>query len=124
MYKRQGLRSARVSDRFGGLSLTLSTRPLTCGEPAAQHGYCEEGYGLTLGLSAEDAVVGSHSLDGDIYMEFETPDQLSVGGGGPLGQATVELFEITDTCVTGRVIDLASNGGPFDGGFRAPRCSS
>lgn len=118
------LLTARASERFDGLTLTLSTRPLACGEPAAQHGYCGEENGLTVGLPAEDSVVGSHRLGGPVYMEFETPDTLSVGGGGSLGEARVELFEITDTCVTGRIIGLASRGGPFDGGFRAPRCSS
>ncbi len=117
------LLTARASDRFDGLTLTLSTRALACGEPAAQHGYCGDGHGLTVGLTSEDSVVGSHAL-GPAYMEFETPDTLSVGGGGSLGEARVELFEITDTCVTGRIIGLASRGGPFDGGFRAPRCSS
>ncbi len=118
-----GLFVAHAADRFDGLTLTLSTRPLACGEPAAQHGYCgDDERGLTLGFPAAEATVGVHLL-GPLYMEFETPDSLSVGGGGSLGEATVELFEITEACVTGRIIGLSENGGPFDGGFRAPRCT-
>lgn len=116
--------SARAHERFGGLVVTLSSRPLECEDPAAQHGYCGEGNGLTVSLPPEESGEGVHALGHPVYIEFETPDTLSVGGGGGLGQATVELFEVTDACVTGRVVGLAERGGPFNGGFRAPRCSS
>lgn len=114
---------AHAYTRFGGLILTLSTRPLACAEPAAQHDQGGQGYGLTVGLPEDRSIVGTHALAHPVYIEFETPSRLSVGGGGDLRNASVELFEITDTCVTGRVIGLEQRGGPFDGGFRAPRCT-
>lgn len=117
----EDLVSARAHERFGGLVVTLSDRPLECEDPAAQHGYCGEGNGVTMALSAEMSTAGEHS---PVYLEFETPDTINVGGGGELGQATLEIFEVTDSCVTGRVVGLAEHGGPFSGGFRAPRCSS
>lgn len=111
--------------RFGGVTLTLSTRPLACGEPAAQHGYCpsEDDRGLTLGIPSEALSPGPHALRSPIFIEFETPTVMSVGGGGKIGEAQVELFEITDSCVTGRIIGLSEHEGPFDGGFQAPRCT-
>lgn len=119
------LHVAHASPRFDGVTLTLSTRPLACGEVAAQHGYCpsEDDWGLTLGLPRETLVPGIYALRDPIHIEFETPTQLSVGGGGEIGEAQVELFEVTDSCVTGQIIGLADAGGPFDGGFRAPRCT-
>ena len=119
-----GLVSAHASERFGGLTLTLSSRPLACGEPAAQHGYCQgEDRGLMIGFPADEVGPGPHALGHPLYLEFETPDTLSVGGGGDLREATVELLSITDACVTGRIVGLTEKGGPFDGGFQAPRCS-
>lgn len=119
-----GLVSARVTDRFEGLDVTLSTRALACGEPAVQHGWCgDDERGLTVGFAAEEATVGVHPLGHPIYVELETPGRSAVGGGGDLREATVELFEITDTCVTGRIVGLVEKDGPFDGGFRAPRCT-
>jgi hypothetical protein len=123
------LHVAHANARFDGITLTLSTRPLACGEPAVQHGYCpsEDDRGLTLGIPGESLVPGMHALRHPIFVEFETPTASVVGGGGEVGEAQVELFEITDTCVTGRIIGLAELDGPidgpFDGGFRAPRCT-
>ncbi|HLT38047.1 MAG TPA: hypothetical protein VK034_17295 [Enhygromyxa sp.] len=119
-----GLAVAHAVDRFGGLSLTLSSRPLACGEPAVQHGYCprDGNLGLTVGLPAPQAVVGMYSLGYPLYMEFEAPNISNVGGGGDLREASIEIFEITQTCVTGRVIGLEDKDGPFDGGFQALRC--
>lgn len=118
-----GLSVGHASDRFGGLTLTMSTRALACGETAVQNSYCssEGEYGLTLGIPAQNVVLGSQEL-GALYMEFETPTTRNTGGGGILGKATLELYTISDECVTGRVVGLASHGGPFDGGFQAPRC--
>lgn len=118
-----GLAVARTTERFGGLVLTLSTRALACGEPAAQHGYCDDGdqRGLTISLPAEQSAVGTAALGTPVYIEYETPTQMSVGGRA--AGATVEIFAITESCVTGRVVGLAANGGPFDGGFQAPRCA-
>lgn len=118
----EGLSVGHAVDRFGGLALTLSTRPLACGEVAAQHGYCayNGNYGVTVSLSARQSVVGEQPLAWPVYTEFETPDRISVGGA--LEGATIELFEITDTCVTGRLTGVVDKDGPFDGGFRAPRC--
>jgi hypothetical protein len=120
-----GLHVAHAESRFGGVTLTLSTRPLACGEPAAQHGYCpsEDDRGLTLGIPGESLVPGPHALRHPIFVEFETPTWMAVGGGGEIGEAQVELFEITDSCVTGRIVGLAAHDGPFDGGFQAPRCT-
>lgn len=119
-----GLASTRAAERFGGLTVTLSSRALACGEPAAQHGYCgHDDRGLTVGFTADVLTTGPHPLGHPLYLEFETPDTLSVGGGGDLREATVELFSITNTCVTGRIMGLTEKGGPFDGGFQAPRCS-
>lgn len=119
-----GLVTARATERFDGLTLTLSTRSLACGEPAAQHGYCgHDDRGLTIGFPADEATVGVHRFGGPIYIELETPDTLSSGGNGGLREATVELLSITNACVTGRVVGLTQDGGPFDGGFQAPRCS-
>ena len=58
-----------------------------------------------------------------VGVEFETPDALVVGGGGEITQASVELFTLSDLCVTGRIVGLTTAGGPFEGGFRAPRCT-
>jgi hypothetical protein len=120
----EGLTVGHVVDRFGGLHLTLSTRALSCGEPAVQHGYClqDGNLGLTVGLPARQAVVGTYPLGYPLYMEFEAPGISNVGGGGDLREASIEIFEITETCVTGRVIGLEDKGGPFDGGFQALRC--
>lgn len=117
----EGLVSVRAHDRFDGLVLTLSDRALACGEPAAQHGYCSGGEGLTIGFSEQEAVPGVHPLEYPLFLEFETPDTLSVGGS--LRGASVELFEVTDSCVTGRLVGVVAGGGPFDGGFQAPRCA-
>lgn len=121
----EGLAVARASERFDGLVLTMSTRPLACGEPASQHGYCasDDDRGLTLGLPAEQSAPGTYPLRTPIYVEFETPDASNHGGGGELRLASVELFAVTDTCVTGRIVGLVAQDGPFDGGFRAPRCA-
>lgn len=120
----EGLVSARATDRFDGLTVTLSSRPLACGELAAQHGYCgDDERGLTVGFPAAELTAGPHALGHPLYVEFETPGTLSVGGGGDLHEATVELFEITDACVTGRIVGLTEKDGPFDGGFQAPRCT-
>lgn len=120
----EGLAVGHAVERFGGLTLTLSTRTLACGEPAVQHGYCfnDGNLGLTVGLPADQSVVGEHPLKHPLHIEFEAPDISHVGGGGDLREASIEIFEITDSCVTGRVIDLVDKGGPFDGGFQAPRC--
>lgn len=119
----EGLVTAHASDRFDGLTLTLSTRGLACGEPAAQHGYCgDDERGITIGFKAEQVATGPQLL-GPLYIEYEAPDILAVGGGGQANQATVELYEITDACVTGRIVGLEAAGGPFDGGFQAPRCT-
>ena len=120
----EGLTVGHVVDRFGGLYLTLSTRPLACGEPAVQHGYCsdDEQLGLSVGFPARQAVVGEHPLGYPLHVEFEAPGTRNVGGGGDIREASVEIFEITDSCVTGRVIGLEDKHGPFDGGFRALRC--
>ncbi|WAS91219.1 hypothetical protein [Nannocystis punicea] len=121
----EGLAVARAVRRFDGLVLTMSTRPLACGEPASQHGYCtsDDDLGLTLGIPAEQAVPGVYSFQSPIYVEYETPGASVAGGGGELSLASVELFAITDTCVTGRIVGLVDQHGPFDGGFRAPRCT-
>ncbi|HLT38448.1 MAG TPA: hypothetical protein VK034_19310 [Enhygromyxa sp.] len=118
----EGLAVGHAVERFGGLALTLSTRPLACGEVAAQHGYCSYNgnLGLTVGLTAEQTVIGEQPLAYPVYVEFETPELMSVGGG--LGDASIELFAITDTCVTGRLIGLVDHDGPFEGGFQARRC--
>jgi hypothetical protein len=118
-----GLATAQANERFGGVVLTLSTRSLACGEPAAQHdrGTSVNDRGLTVGLPAEASVIGVHPLAHPIFVEFETPDLLSVGGVG--GEASIEIFAITDECVTGQIVGLVDAGGPFDGGFRAPRCT-
>lgn len=119
----EGLVSGHASDRFGGLTLTLSTRPLACGEPAVQHGYCGgDERSITLGFPEEELSLGVHAL-GPLYVEFEQPGTTSVGGGGQINQATVELYAITEACVTGRIAGLAAADGPFDGGFQAPRCT-
>jgi hypothetical protein len=119
----EGLVSGHASDRFDGFTLTLSTRGLACGEPAAQQDYCgDDERGVTLGFPAEEAVPGVHEVR-DLYIEFEAPGITSVGGGGRIGDVTVELFEITDACITGRIVGLTDVDGPFDGGFQAPRCT-
>lgn len=120
----EGLTVGHTVERFGGLSLTLSTRPLACGEPAVEHGYCphDGNLGVTVGLPARQSVVGEYPLGYPLHVQFEAPGISNVGGGGDLREASVEIFEITDTCVTGRFIGLEDKGGPFDGGFRAPRC--
>lgn len=120
-----GLAVARAVSRFDGLVLTMSTRPLACGEPASQHGYCasDDDLGLTLGLRAEESVPGTYPLQTPVYVEFETPEARVHGGGSDLELADVELFAVTDTCVTGRIVGLVDQHGPFDGGFRAPRCT-
>ncbi|MEZ4453275.1 MAG: hypothetical protein R3B09_27680 [Nannocystaceae bacterium] len=118
-----GLAVARASPRFGGLMLTLSERALACGEPAAQHDYCGDALGLGVGLPAEEVLVGAHSLRSPVYVELERPDLVAVGGASELVNATVELFTVDEHCVTGRIVGLAGVGGPFDGGFRAPRCT-
>ncbi|MFV8755609.1 hypothetical protein ACNOYE_34090 [Nannocystaceae bacterium ST9] len=119
----EGLSVARASERFDDLILTLSTRPLACGEPAAQHGYCpsDDDRGVTIVLQPEQSVVGTHALDVDSFVEFETPTKMSVNAY--VDGVTLEIFTITDECVTGRIVGLESVDGPFDGGFRAPRCS-
>lgn len=123
------LHVAYAETRFDGVTLTMSTRPLACGEPAAQHDYCpsEDDRGLTLGIPAESLVPGVHALRHPIYVEFETPSASVSGGGGSVVEAQVELYAITDSCVTGRIIGLADLDGPidgpFDGGFQAPRCT-
>lgn len=114
---------ARAHERFGGLMITLSDRPLACGESAAQHDYCGDGHGVTLGVPADLANVGAYPLKSPVFVEFETPDALVVGGGGEITQASVELFTLSDLCVTGRIVGLTAAGGPFEGGFRAPRCT-
>ena len=117
-----GLSVSHAYSRFDGTVLTLSSRALACSEPAAQHERHDEGpgYGVTVGLPARLAGVGAHELDAGVHLEFETPELLSLGG--PSG-AGIEIFSVTDTCVTGEILGLESVGGPFDGGFRAPRCS-
>jgi hypothetical protein len=119
-----GLTVAHAFERFDGLVVTLSTRALACDEPAAQHdqGSSFQDRGLTLGLPAAQAIVGEHPLSHPLFVEFETPDSIQVGGGG-LDGASVEIFAITNECVTGRIVGLVDVGGPFDGGFRAPRCT-
>lgn len=121
----EGLAVAHASDRFDGLVVTLSSRPLACGEPAAQHGYCPstDDRGLTLGFPGPQATLGVYPLGDPLYVEFETPDLLLTGGGGDLDEAQVEIFAITDECVTGRIVGLVAKDGPFEGGFRAPRCT-
>jgi hypothetical protein len=120
----EGLYTGQVTDRFDGLTLTLSTRPLACGETAAQHDYCgDDERGVTFGFPAEHAVIGSHFIKHPLHVEFEAPGITSVGGGGSIREAQVELFEITDACVTGRIVGFTDVGGPFDGGFQAPRCT-
>lgn len=121
----EGLAVARATDRFGGLVVTMSTRPLACGEPAVQHGYChrDDHRGLTLGLPAEQLAPASYPLGHPLFLEFETPKGRVVGGGKDLDLASVEIFEVTDTCVTGRIVGLVEQHGPFDGGFRAVRCA-
>lgn len=118
-----GLSVARASERFGGLVLTLSTRPLACGEPAAQHDYCDgdDDRGVSFGLPAAQSVVGAVEIGHPVYIEYETPTRLSVGGS--IDGASLEIFAITDSCVTGRIVGLAAHEGPFDGGFQAPRCT-
>lgn len=119
----EGLVSARVWDRFDGFVLTLSTRALACGEPAVQHGYCgRDELGITLGFRGEHAVPGAHFIE-PLYVEFETPELIAGDGGRDIDGATVEIFEITDACVTGRLVGVAAAEGPFDGGFQAPRCT-
>jgi hypothetical protein len=120
-----GLSVAHAVERFGGVTLTLSSRALSCGEPAAQHdrGISVYDRGLTVGLPAEQSMVGQYPLAHPLFIEFEQPGELSVGGGGELGEASIEIFAITDECVTGRIVGLVEVGGPFDGGFRAPRCT-
>lgn len=118
-----GLAVAHAIERFDGLVLTLSSRSLACGEPAAQHdhAFSVNDRGLTIGLPAPQSVVGEHPLSYPLFVEFEMPNELHVGGG--LDDASVEIFAITDECVTGRIIGAVEAGGPFDGGFRAPRCT-
>jgi hypothetical protein len=119
-----GLSVVHATDRFGGVVLTLSTRTLACGEVAAQHEYCRgSDRGLTIGLPAELAAVGETTLGHPVFVEFETPDRLSVGANFKVAETSLEIFALTDTCVTGRIAGLAAQGGPFEGGFQAPRCS-
>jgi hypothetical protein len=118
-----GLAVAHAADRFGGVLLTLTTRALACGESAAQHDYCDVdgARGVTIGLPEESTAVGAIALGYPVFVEYETADRLRVGGG--IDGATLEIFAITDTCVTGRIVGLLAAQGPFDGGFLAPRCS-
>lgn len=120
-----GLSTSQAYTRFGGLVVTLSERELACDEPAVQNDSPgpKHSLGLTVSLPEELAVIGTHDFRHPVHIEFETQTTQNVGGGGELGNAMIELFEITDTCVTGRIIGLEQRGGPFDGGFRAPRCS-
>jgi hypothetical protein len=120
----EGLTVGHAVDRFGGLTLTLSTRSLACGEVAGEHDYCpfDGNLGLSVGLPARQAVAGEHPLGYPLHVQFETPVHRNVGGGGDIREASIEIFEITDSCVTGRVKGLVDKGGPFDGGFRALRC--
>lgn len=114
-----GLSVAHVTDRFGGFYFTLSSRALACGEAAAQHPYRGDGRGLSIGLLAADAEEGLHSLTGRTHVEHESPSQISVGAAPP--NATIELFEISQDCITGSISGFG--GQPFDGGFQALRCA-
>lgn len=120
-----GLAVARSMERFDGLLVTVSTRPLPCGEPAAQHGFCplNSDYGLTVGIPPEalaETVFDLREHPG-VYVESETPEQMVVGVIAP--GATMELFTISDTCVTGRIAGLSGGRERLNGGFQAPRCS-
>ncbi|MBL4688002.1 MAG: hypothetical protein JKY37_25650 [Nannocystaceae bacterium] len=115
-----GLSVAHVTERFGGLYFTLSSRALACGEAAAQHPYRGDGRGLSIGLLAEDAEEGLHSLAGRTHIEYETPTNNSVGLAP--ADATIELFEISEDCITGSISGFGDR--PFDGGFQAVRCST
>jgi len=120
----QGLAVARSMERFDGLLLTVSTRPLPCGLPAAQHGFCPfgGGHGLTVGIPADVLAESTYDLreHPEIHVEYEDPERSSVG---VIRGGTVELFTISDTCVTGRISGLIEGGERLNGGFRAPRCS-
>lgn len=119
----EGLSAAHSWSRFGGLMITLSSRPLACGDLAAFHGYCssQEARGITLGLSAEHNMIGLYSAGDIAYVEFEQGE--SFGSGGGLRGATLELLTIDDACVTGRIAEVSGTQEPiFTGGFQAPRC--
>ena len=116
----EGLVTGQIFDRFDGMVLTLSDRGLACGEPAAQSGRCGPGRGLTVGF-VEEPTPGVWSFGGTSYIELETPNSITVGAG--LRNASLEFFTVTDTCATGRLVGVEDDGGPFDGGFRAPRCT-
>jgi len=121
----QGLAVARSMERFDGLVLTLSSRPLPCGAPAAQHGFCpnDGGHGLTVGIPARalDDPIYDHASDPSRgHVEYENDERSSVGHVRGL---MVELFTISDACVTGRIFGLTEHREPLNGGFRAPRCS-
>ena len=120
-----GLATQTAHDRFGGLVITLSTRTLACEEPALQNGQRGSGLGLTLGLPENMVVLGPQPFAdaSGIFVEWEASQSAGAGGHGGFDQGVVELLSISETCVTGRVSGLADDGGPFDGGFRAPRCA-
>ena len=117
----EGLATGHAYDRFDGLVVTLSDQRLACGDVAVQNDYCGDDRALTVSFPADEATPGIHSLSYPLYVEFSRDDGATIGGGAP--GASVELLEITDTCVTGRIFDFVDAGGPFDGGFRAPRCT-
>ena len=119
-----GLVTRSAHERFGGLVITLSTRALACGEPALQHGQGGEGLGLTLGLPADMVELGPQPFAhaSGIFVEWEGEQSSGAGGHGGFEGGVVELLSISDTCVTGVVRGIVADGGPFEGGFRAPRC--
>src|SRR5690606_40358836 len=105
----EGLAVGHAVERFGGLALTLSTRPLACGEVAAQHGYCSYNgnLGLTVGLTAEQTVIGEQPLAYPWYEEFETPELMFIVSGP--GDASIQLLVISDSSVAGLVVGLVEH---------------
>ena len=142
-----GLRTAVAirSPETSALRLQFADEPHGCREPeTVQQGDCNDRWQFGFTLLPELQTPGVYDLSNfevgySEYIVQTTPGGGCGGGGcattgtGAAGGAkgpdgTIEIFSVTDTCVTGRVLRLSqgSSNPPkpdFTGGFRSEVCA-
>jgi hypothetical protein len=129
----------------GGVRLVLSSRAVTCRDPnIADTGHspkdsCTVGWTLAFTVPSELLTPGVHELAGHPIDFFEsaefqnpasgcgTPGCSGGGGGGRTRDATLEIYEVSDACITGNIRRWESGWITprleFTGAFHAVRCT-
>lgn len=129
-----GVLSSSASDTVGAdtgfdgdpdtLILFLSDEVISCEEPRADLGACTDHWSMRLRIPPELRMPGVYDLFYDLNgtLSMTTTDGEGCGGGGGSATGTLEILEVTDTTLVGRLchVGIVSEA---NGTFVAEICS-